>query len=117
MIVTLVTTLGAHWAILQSIAWTTMLAENLCQQSVAEAMTQTFDGQHPCPLCQAIAAGKKSEKKTEFSAASQKMEFPPASENIFLIAPVSFHRFSPDNIFVENLPSKPPLPPPRPFFV
>jgi hypothetical protein len=117
MIIALVAMLGAHWAVLQSIAWTTMLANHLCQQSVAEAVIQTFDGQHPCPLCEAIAAGKKSEKKTEFSGASQKLEFPPAADKIFLIAPVSFRQFSTDNLFAGNRPQKPPFQPPRPFFV
>ena len=66
LVVALVTTTGLHWAMLQSVAWTTMLADNLRTQSLAEAVTHTFDGRHPCCLCNAIAAGRKSEKKKEF---------------------------------------------------
>jgi hypothetical protein len=65
VIVTLVATTGAHWALLQSFAWTTMLAENLSCGSVSQAVSRTFDGKHPCPLCKAIAAGKTSEKKKD----------------------------------------------------
>jgi hypothetical protein len=117
VIVTLVATTGAHWALLQSVAWTTMLADNLRTQSVTEAVTQTFDGDHPCSLCQAIAAGKKSEHKTEISSPSLKLEFPPLSAKIVLIAPRYFQIFPSANFFAESLPQKPPLPPPRNFFV
>jgi len=117
VIVTLVATTGAHWALLQTVAWTTMLADNLCTQSVTEAVAQTFDGDHPCPLCKAIAAGKKSENKTEISTSPQKLEFPPLAEKTSLIAPAQPHFFPATDFFAESLPQKPLLPPPRRFFV
>ena len=43
VIVALVLTTGAHWAVLQTVAWTTMLATNLRTHSVAEAVTRTFE--------------------------------------------------------------------------
>ncbi|HVU08261.1 MAG TPA: hypothetical protein VHG89_06935 [Verrucomicrobiae bacterium] len=113
VVVALVATLGAHWALLQTVAWTAMLANNLCTQSVSAAVSQTFDGEHPCPLCKAIAAGKKSEQKSEIALQVQKLEFPPAKENFILIAPSHFLQFSPINYFAELLPQKPPTPPPR----
>ena len=109
--------LGAHWALLQTVAWTTMLADNLCTHSVKEAVTETFDGNHPCPLCKAIAAGKKSENKTEFSLQSQKLEFPPVKENLALIAPSQFQLLPLANSFADSLAQKPLLQPPRGFFV
>src|ERR1700734_314360 len=109
--------LGAHWALLQTVAWTTMLADNLCKQSVTEAVTETFDGNHPCDLCKAIAAGKQSEKKTEFSSQSQKLEFPPVKENFVSIAPSQFQFLPLENSFAKSLAQKPPLQPPRGFFV
>ncbi|HEY3932856.1 MAG TPA: hypothetical protein VGM58_10875 [Verrucomicrobiae bacterium] len=116
-VLTLVATLGAHWALLQTVAWTTMLADNLCTHSVKEAVTETFDGNHPCPLCKAIAAGKQSEKKTDFSFQSQKLEFPPLKENFVLIAPSQFQLLPQENSFAKSLFQKPLLPPPRQFFV
>jgi len=59
LVLALVTMLGAHWALLQTVAWTTMLADNLHSNSFQYAVAKTFDGHHPCPICQAIAAGKK----------------------------------------------------------
>jgi hypothetical protein len=117
VIVTLVATTGAHWALLQSVAWTTMLADNLRTQSMTEAVSQTFDGDHPCPLCKAIAAAKKSEHKSETTSPVQKLEFLPSAEKMILIAPKNFRFSPPVNYFAESLPQKPLLPPPRSFFV
>jgi hypothetical protein len=117
VILTLVATTGLHWAALQSVAWTTMLADNLCTHSVKEAVTETFDGKHPCCLCKAIAAGEKSEKKTEFSFQSQKLEFPPLAEKIILISPSQFQLLPLENSSAKSLAQKPLLQPPRGFFV
>jgi hypothetical protein len=117
LVLALVALLGAHWTLLQTVAWTTMLADNLCTHSVKEAVTETFDGNHPCDLCKAIAAGKKSEKKTEFSFPSQKLEFPPANENFTLIAPSQFQLLPLENSSTKSLAQKPLLQPPRGLFI
>jgi hypothetical protein len=113
----LIATTGLHWATLQTIAWTTMLASNLHSSSLHDAVTKTFDGKHPCPLCNAIAAGKKSEQKNEFTAQTQKFEFPPVKESPVLTAPLQFQLLPQANIFAESLTQEPLTPPPRSFFV
>jgi len=40
-----------------------MLAVNVRHSSVVVALEKTFDGRHPCHLCQNIAAAKEKEKK------------------------------------------------------
>jgi len=117
VVVALITTTGLHWAVLQSVAWTTMLADNLRTQSLTEAVTHTFDGEHPCCLCKAIAAGRKSEQKKEFTAPLQKLEIPPVKENFVLIAPSSFQLLPLENSSAKSLAQKPLLQPPRGFFV
>jgi len=115
LILTLVTITGANWAMLQTVAWTSMLANNLLTQTLSEAVTRTFDGNYPCPLCRAIAESKKSEKKSEILSASQKMEFPPLAEGLVLIQPPHSLPF-PQLSSCADLPrQKPPLPPPRAF--
>jgi hypothetical protein len=109
----LVLTTGAHWAALQTVAWTTMLAKNLCTQSASEAVAQTFDGKHPCPLCRAIAAAKKSEKKSAALSAASKMEFPLLAECASLLPPTRFEIVPPHGLFADRLASEPPVPPPR----
>jgi hypothetical protein len=117
LVLALAAMLGAHWTLLQTVAWTTMLADNLHSNSFQVAAEKTFDGKHPCCLCKAIAAGKQSEKKTEFSFPLQKLEFPPANENFTLIAPSQFQLLPLKNSSAKPLAQKPLLQPPRGFFV
>ena len=93
-----------------------MLADNLDVYSFTEAVEKTFDGKHPCCLCKAIATGKKSEQKKEFTAQMQKLEFPPVKENLVLIAPSTFQLLPQANTFARSLTQKPPAPPPRGIF-
>lgn len=117
VVVALVATTGLHWAVLQSVAWTTMLANNLRTQSLAEAVTHTFDGRHPCCLCKTIAAAKRSGKKTEFILQIPKIEFPPLPDNMVLAAPSRFQLLPLTNSSAESLAVRPPTPPPRGLFV
>jgi hypothetical protein len=118
VVAALVLTTGAHWAALQTVAWTTMFAANLSsQQSLTEAVAETFDGKHLCPLCKAIAAAKNSQKKSEAISSTFKMEFPLVAENIILFPPTQFELLPQANAFAKNFFSKPPLEPPRGFFV
>jgi hypothetical protein len=117
LVLALVATLGAHWVLLQTVAWTTMLASNLQSGSLHEAVTKTFDGRHPCCLCKAIAAAKKSEKKSEAVSSTLKMEFPPVAANFKFISPEPISAFSLTKLSAASSFQKPPLPPPRGFFV
>lgn len=117
LVLSLVAMLGAHWALLQTVAWTTMLADNLHDHSLSESMIRTFDGKHPCPICIAIAAGKKSENKADLSFQSQKLEFPPMKESFVVIAPSQFQLLPLENFSAKSLFQKPLLEPPRGFFV
>jgi len=42
-----------------------MLADNLRTGSVTEAVSKTFDGEHPCPMCNAIKQGRADEKQQD----------------------------------------------------
>lgn len=117
MVTALVLATGLHWAALQTVAWTTMLANNLRCDSFSEAVGKTFDGQHPCCLCKAIAAAKKAEKKSEAVSPVLKMEFPPVAESTVMVSPAQFKILPQQNRFADAFSSKPPAPPPRSFFV
>src|SRR5579863_9106954 len=43
MVVTLMTMIGGHWALLQTIAWTGMMADHLQTSSVCDALSTTLD--------------------------------------------------------------------------
>jgi hypothetical protein len=113
LVLALACSVGLHWAFFQSVAWTSMLADNLRHDSLAQAVTHTFDGQHLCRLCKAIADGKKSEKKNDFAPYFETLEFPPAAEDFVLTIPARFALPSRADTFAETLSQTPPTPPPR----
>ena len=55
--------LGGHWAILQAGAWAGMVVSYSQQAGLMAGVSQTFDGEHPCPVCKAIQDGQKQEQK------------------------------------------------------
>ena len=116
VIAALVLTTGLHWAALQTVAWSAMLASHLRTQSVEESMAQTFDGLHPCCLCKAIAAAKQAEKKDETAASVLKFEFPLYAETFILTPPVGFAPVPPGSFSPASISFKPPLPPPRSIY-
>ena len=64
-VMVLVLSLGLHWAFLQSVAWVGMIVGYSHNASVAEAVSKTFDGKHPCCLCKMIQQGRADEKQQE----------------------------------------------------
>jgi len=113
IIVALIAAVGGHWAVLQTLAWTNMIAENIQTSSLFEAMTRTFDGKHPCSLCQAITQGKKSEKKTEFPPQLKKMEFISERASFVFCPPQDFRLIAEHNVTFAGFVHPPPFPPPR----
>ncbi|MEI9864820.1 MAG: hypothetical protein WDN00_09755 [Limisphaerales bacterium] len=85
--------------------------------SLSQALTKTFDGKHPCPLCKVVATGKSAEKKSAFTLEQKKLEFPPASERLVMVAPTQFELLPQTNFSAEVLIQQPPPPPPRSLFV
>jgi hypothetical protein len=56
---------GTHWMVLQTTAWTGMLLSRSLSVSVGEAVASTFDGQHPCRMCEVISSGKQTEERSQ----------------------------------------------------
>lgn len=112
----LIFAMGGQWAVLQSIAWSKMLATNLRSGSIRLAIDRTFDGKHPCCLCKAVQAGKSSEEKREFTPVRLKLEFTPFGEMLALAANSTSVLFPPEQFSAECLVQEPATPPPRSFF-
>lgn len=116
LVVALLAATGGHWLFLQSVAWTTMLSDNLQEYSFTEAVQRTFDGEHPCQLCSQIKEGKKSEKKSELQFHLKKLEFISVRPVLVFAAPDAFRivkDFLPD---WNHQTQRPPVPPPRELF-
>jgi hypothetical protein len=112
MVLSLCAAVGLHWAALQSIAWAGMLLNYSRSGSVASAIVKTFDGKHPCPLCQAISKGEQGGKKQEFQVSGKiDMDYrhPPA----LLIPPVLDFKWPALVAEGSGFSPEPVVPPPR----
>jgi hypothetical protein len=112
-ILALCLSLGFHWLALQSVAWTTMLVANARHAPLSEAVAKTFDGAHPCDLCQAVAAGKKSEKKSEVLPAVMKLDLICTLRPLTWLPPWVSYEYPRLNSAIPERFQSPPVPPPR----
>jgi len=113
VLVAFLTAMGAHWFLLQSVAWTTMLAVNLRSTSLPAAVERTFDGKHPCALCKQICKGKQTEKKSEFRVEPTKFEFSYSAGAFVFIPPAQFWVITSPDLSATFSSDPPLLPPPR----
>jgi len=51
---------SSHLGLLQVVAWTGMMVENVQAGDLDEAIEKTFDGEHPCALCHLVEDAAKS---------------------------------------------------------
>lgn len=54
---------GGHWGAMQLVAWATMIRDFSQDRPLAQALSDTFDGEHPCPMCCKVNAGQSEERK------------------------------------------------------
>ena len=111
----LVLSLGTPWALLQSVAWFGMLVSYAQQTGLVQAVSMTFDGKHPCPLCQLVKEGQAKEqqqgKKSLKPDEQLQLGLPPVVSGLIhpptpaLVAEVAAVPHSRDD--------SPPTPPPR----
>ncbi|MCK6489843.1 MAG: hypothetical protein L6R48_16240 [Planctomycetes bacterium] len=59
---------GGHLALLQGLAWSTMLAERIPRLGWGTAVATTFDGQHPCRMCRVVKALDQAERTPDAPA-------------------------------------------------
>ena len=90
-----------------------MLLENARHAPLNQAVMKTFDGNHPCDLCHAVAAGQKSEKKSEILPTVGKVDLICTTRTFSWLSPwVSYEYPRIDSAIPERWPA-PPVPPPR----
>jgi len=112
-VIALCCAIGLHWIALQSFAWTTMLIENSKHAPLRAAISQTFDGAHPCSLCHAVSKGKTSEKKPDLQSPAPKIDMICASLTIRLAPPFAPFEYPTSDSFSSERRPSPPVPPPR----
>lgn len=71
--VLLILSLGVGSIIIQVLGWATMLPAQLAQTgSVSQAVENTFDGEHACPMCKIASAKRETEQQQSPDAPAQK---------------------------------------------
>lgn len=115
LIGTLVVSLGGHLALLQTLAWGTMLVEFSRTESLREAAKKTFDGEHPCALCKVVKESKSQEERKPLVKSEMKLDVvlplpvllkKPCGVPVVMLSPVYLDRDSNVSLGV-------PLQPPR----
>lgn len=90
-----------------------MLTTNLQSSSIKTALTKTFDGDHPCRMCNRIAAGKQEEKKADLPLQIKKLEFIAEQPAFIFVAPRDFDFAPVVTLSLAGLTYQPAVPPPR----
>src|SRR5262249_55640150 len=109
----LIFAIGAHWTVLQSLAWFGMVVTYSHDAPLAVALKKTFDGNHPCKLCKVVDAGKKSEKQQLLLKVEAKLDFwiTQRPQLLFPPDPLLVDCAGPDSVQLRT--ESPPTPPPR----
>ena len=113
IIFALCSAIGLHWIALQSVAWTTMLVQYAKRAPLRQAITQTFDGAHPCSLCQMVNKGKTSEKKSDLQSPAPKLDIICVRRAIRLVPVFARFEYVPCDFSLCRMGDSPPVPPPR----
>jgi hypothetical protein len=90
-----------------------MVIEYSKRAPLRQAITQTFDGMHPCSLCHAVNTGKNSEKKSDLQSPSPKIDMICAAHAIRLLPPFRPFEFAVAHFYLTERRHSPPVPPPR----
>jgi hypothetical protein len=116
LVIAMITAIGGHFMFLQSVAWTTMVISNVQHGNLGEALEKTFDGQHPCPICESIQKARESEGKQQPSQVSlAKLNLFHQARAITLAPILVCWEQRTGNTFALQRPQRPPLQPPRSF--
>jgi hypothetical protein len=108
----LVVATGGHWALLQTAAWVGMTIDYSQKDPFLIALRKTFDGKHPCQLCDLISKEKKSAEKKESKRPETKLDFFTHVKDSRLNPP-PFPRVGEQLVEALSRSESPPAPPPR----
>jgi hypothetical protein len=111
---------GAHWDVLQVVAWGRMIAANYSEtMSVGSAVKQTFEPGSSCPLCKMVSKAKQQERKQEGPLPSEAKAVPKMvlylQENAVPPTPeVTLQSYAlVATKVISNGRAQPPIPPPK----
>jgi hypothetical protein len=113
LVLLLCLSIGPHWAVLQPVAWATMIVEYSQDAPLAKAIAKTFDGEHPCDLCKHIRRAEHSEKKPEAQFTTLKPDLLCVKRSVRLFPSSTDLSFPIERLDADAETAPPPVPPPR----
>ena len=69
---------GGNWAVLQCVAWVSMIHEYSEMVPLTEAVGMTLSGKYPCAICKAIAEKKQSDNVKALTFEKFEKQFAPS---------------------------------------
>jgi hypothetical protein len=112
--VLLIFSIGGHWALLQSVAWVSMVLDFSKEAPLEVAVSKTFDGKHPCHICTFVKKGKESEQKRDMVKVKAKLDFwVPTREIVLPLPAVESDLLFASKFSLRSWLDGPPSPPPR----
>ncbi|MEZ0299441.1 MAG: hypothetical protein ACAI35_23550 [Candidatus Methylacidiphilales bacterium] len=91
--------MGGHWAALQVVAWAGMIVDHSSRgETISSALGKTFDGEHPCALCNTVKSGQEKEQKDQKQLQLKqnlKLEFPLCPALRIVLPESDAHRHAP----------------------
>ena len=118
LIICLLSISGGPWALMRTVAWTSMMWKNSESLSTWQAISKTFDGSAPCKICLWL---EKEQQRTQSPVAFAYSQFLQdfllsQDRSVSVSAPrvEAFTRVQSNLLSESNLPPEPP--PPR-FFI
>jgi hypothetical protein len=84
----LIVSIGGHWALLQSVAWVSMVVNFSKEAPLEVAVSKTFDGKHLCNLCKFVKKGKESEQTRDAVKVKTKLDYWVSVREISLASPL-----------------------------
>ena len=112
-VIALCCAIGLHWVALQSVAWAMMIIDYSKRAPICQAITQTFDGAHPCSLCHVVNRANTAEKKADLQLLTAKIDMICAWQAISLFRPFVSVEYTVRDSCSSQVGRSPPVPPPR----
>jgi len=113
LVLALSLSIGLQWAVVQGAAWVGMIVSYSNEATIAQTLAKTFDGKHPCKLCEAAQRGESTQKKQDADSPPVKLVLAAPEVEPFVV-PYGASDVEPARGFVEARWSQPPpVPPPR----
>lgn len=110
----MVLAVGGPWAVLQTAAWCSMAINYSRQAPLRVALKETFDGKHPCSLCEVVRKGRSEDRRGPTAPRAIRIEaaLPTATGELWSGRLPCRPVFSSDQTAISRF-ERPPLPPPR----